>query len=251
MKSSFPTERREPEIRDRQHAEASAAADLAEHGHLIRLWNVAAADGTRKPLGLYRAGTEAELDELLRALPLASWMHVEVSPLEPHPNDPAGSTNSKPREVEMSSTDVRPVVGTIDMKLEVIVLPVADVDQAKGFYQMLGWRLHADFVAGEDFRVVQMTPPGSPCSIIFGSGITSAVPGSADSLILVVADIEEARAQLVARGVDVSEVFHDAGGVFHHAGTAYRVTGPDLNGTPTARSPRSTIPTATDGCSRK
>jgi catechol 2,3-dioxygenase-like lactoylglutathione lyase family enzyme len=120
-----------------------------------------------------------------------------------------------------------PDVGGMDMKLEVIVVAVSDVDRAKGFYQMLGWRLDADFVAGDDFRVVQMTPPGSPCSLIFGTGITSGVPGSADSLILVVTDIEEARAQLVARGVDVSEVFHDSGGVFHHAGTALRVLGPD------------------------
>ncbi len=115
----------------------------------------------------------------------------------------------------------------MDMKLEVVVLAVADVDRAKRFYQMMGWRLDADFVAGDDFRVVQMTPPGSACSIIFGEGITSRVPGSADSLILVVPDVQQARAPLVAHGVDVSEPFHDAGGVFHHAGTERRVTGPD------------------------
>ena len=114
----------------------------------------------------------------------------------------------------------------MDMKLEVVVVPVSDVDKAKGFYQALGWRLDADFVTGEDFRVVQLTPPGSPCSVIFGTGITSATPGSAQGLQLVVTDVEAARTELTKRGADVSEVFHDAGGVFHHAGTAGRVTGP-------------------------
>jgi catechol 2,3-dioxygenase-like lactoylglutathione lyase family enzyme len=114
----------------------------------------------------------------------------------------------------------------MDMKLEVVVVPVSDVDKAKGFYQALGWRLDADFVTGEDFRVVQLTPPGSPCSVIFGTGLTSATPGSAQGLQLVVTDVEAARTELTARGADVSEVFHDAGGVFHHAGTAGRVTGP-------------------------
>jgi catechol 2,3-dioxygenase-like lactoylglutathione lyase family enzyme len=112
------------------------------------------------------------------------------------------------------------------MKLEVVVVPVSDVDKAKGFYQALGWRLDADFVTGEDFRVVQLTPPGSPCSVIFGTGVTSATPGSAQGLQLVVTDVEAARTELTERGADVSEVFHDAGGVFHHAGTAGRVTGP-------------------------
>jgi catechol 2,3-dioxygenase-like lactoylglutathione lyase family enzyme len=115
----------------------------------------------------------------------------------------------------------------MDMKLEVVVVPVADVDRAKRFYQMLGRRLDADYATGDDFRVVQFTPPGSGCSIIFGIGITSAVPGSADSLVLAVHDIDAARAELVARGVDVTEVFHDKGGVFHHRGTEGRVTGPD------------------------
>jgi hypothetical protein len=91
----------------------------------------------------------------------------------------------------------------------------------------LGWRLDADVVIGEDFRVVQLTPPGSPCSIIFGTGVTSARPGSAQGLHLIVSDIEAARDALVEHGADVSEVFHDAGGVFHHAGTTGRVSGPD------------------------
>jgi catechol 2,3-dioxygenase-like lactoylglutathione lyase family enzyme len=112
------------------------------------------------------------------------------------------------------------------MKLEVVVVPVADVDKAKEFYQGLGWRLDADFANGEDFRVVQLTPPGSQCSIIFGTGITSAAPGSADGLQLTVTDIDAARAELTDRGAEVSEVFHDAGGVFHHAGTEGRVSGP-------------------------
>jgi catechol 2,3-dioxygenase-like lactoylglutathione lyase family enzyme len=97
------------------------------------------------------------------------------------------------------------------MKLEVVVIPVSDVDRAKRFYGDLGWRLDADFVVGEEFRVVQFTPPGSPCSIHFGIGVTSAVPGSAHGLYLVVSDIEAARAELIDRGVDVSEVFHRAG----------------------------------------
>jgi catechol 2,3-dioxygenase-like lactoylglutathione lyase family enzyme len=117
-----------------------------------------------------------------------------------------------------------------DMRLEVVVIPVSDVDRAKRFYGDLGWRLDADFVKGDDFRVIQLTPPGSPCSIIFGKGITSAVPGSARGLHLAVSDIEAARAALVGRGVDVSEVFHDAGGVFHHAGQEDRLPGADPKG---------------------
>jgi catechol 2,3-dioxygenase-like lactoylglutathione lyase family enzyme len=112
------------------------------------------------------------------------------------------------------------------MKLEVVVVPVSDVDRAKRFYELLGWRLDADLVVGEDFRVVQFTPPGSECSIIIGTGITSAVPGSVEALQLTVLDIEAARAELVGRGVDVGEVFHDVGGVFHHAGTEGRAPGP-------------------------
>ncbi|MGX5800045.1 VOC family protein [Bradyrhizobium sp. Arg314] len=104
-----------------------------------------------------------------------------------------------------------PKPGTIDMKLEAVVIPVADVDRAKSFYVGLGWRLDADFVVGDAFRVVQFTPPGSPCSIHFGTGLTSAAPGSANVLYLIVTDIEAARAELVARGVGASEVFHRNG----------------------------------------
>jgi catechol 2,3-dioxygenase-like lactoylglutathione lyase family enzyme len=99
----------------------------------------------------------------------------------------------------------------VDMKLEVVVIPVTDVDRAKGFYGDLGWRLDADFAVGDEFRVVQFTPPGSPCSIHFGAGVTSAVPGSARGLYLVVSDIQAARAELVDRGAEVSEIFHRAG----------------------------------------
>ncbi len=118
----------------------------------------------------------------------------------------------------------------MDMKLEVIVIPVSDVDRAKAFYVALGWRLDADFPGPDNFRVVQLTPTGSAASIIFGTGVSSAAPGSVEGLHLVVTDIEAARAELIERGVDVSEVFHDGGGVFHHAGTEGRVAGPDPQG---------------------
>jgi catechol 2,3-dioxygenase-like lactoylglutathione lyase family enzyme len=111
-------------------------------------------------------------------------------------------------EAEIETAGARKV----DMKLEVVVIPVSDVDRAKRFYGSLGWRLDGDFVKGDAFRGVQFTPPGSACSIHFGRGITSALPGSAQGLFLVVSDIEAARAELVARGVDVSEVFHRAVG---------------------------------------
>jgi catechol 2,3-dioxygenase-like lactoylglutathione lyase family enzyme len=112
-------------------------------------------------------------------------------------------------EVNMSRA---PEVGTVEMKLEVVTLPVSDVDRAKSFYQGLGWRLDADLVFGEDIRAVQFTPPRSACSIAFGKGLTAAEPGSAQRLELVVADIDVAREDLVRRGVKVSEVFHRDGG---------------------------------------
>jgi catechol 2,3-dioxygenase-like lactoylglutathione lyase family enzyme len=113
----------------------------------------------------------------------------------------------------------------MDMRLEVVVVPVSDVDKAKAFYQGLGWRLDADFPVNEGFRVVQLTPPDSACSIIFGTGVTSAAPGSAQGLQLVVDDIDAARTELAGHGAAVSDVFHDAL-LFHHAGTAERVPGP-------------------------
>jgi catechol 2,3-dioxygenase-like lactoylglutathione lyase family enzyme len=105
---------------------------------------------------------------------------------------------------------VTPTAELVDMKLEVVVIPVSDADRAKRFYGSLGWRLDADFPVGDAFRVVQFTPPGSPSSIHFGKGVTSAAPGSAREY-LVVSDIVAARAQLVDRGVDVGEIFHVAG----------------------------------------
>jgi catechol 2,3-dioxygenase-like lactoylglutathione lyase family enzyme len=115
----------------------------------------------------------------------------------------------------------------MDFKLEIVVLPVADVDRAKAFYESLGWRLDADVSGDDGFRVIQFTPPGSSASIIFGSDISAATPGSAQGLYLIVEDIEAARDELVAQGVNVSEVYHDAGGVFEHAGITHRVPGPD------------------------
>jgi catechol 2,3-dioxygenase-like lactoylglutathione lyase family enzyme len=118
----------------------------------------------------------------------------------------------------------------MDMKLEVLVVPVSDVDRAKAFYEKLGFRLDTDYVANENFRVLQFTPPGSEASIIFGKGITSAKSGSADSLILAVDDIDAARDDLIARGVNVSEVFHYAGGPFNNAVKNPRVGGRDPQG---------------------
>jgi catechol 2,3-dioxygenase-like lactoylglutathione lyase family enzyme len=136
-------------------------------------------------------------------------------------------------EAEMSSADMSsasaagtPPVKAGDVKLEVVVVPVSDVDRAKRFYRRLGWRLDADLAVDDGYRVVQLTPPGSACSIIFGEGVTSAPPGSSEGLQLTVYDVDEARADLIGRGVDVSEPFHDVTGVFHHAGTGGRVSGP-------------------------
>src|SRR5262245_25043353 len=106
---------------------------------------------------------------------------------------------------------------TVDMKLEVVVIPVSDVDRAKRFYSDLGWRLDADFAAGDDWRVIQFTPPGSPASVIFGKNVTAVAPGSAQGLYLIVPDINAAREELLRRGVEVSEVFHAIGE--KHTGT--------------------------------
>jgi catechol 2,3-dioxygenase-like lactoylglutathione lyase family enzyme len=122
---------------------------------------------------------------------------------------------------EASSSTETFTPGTVDMKLEVVTLPVTDVDRAKAFYQRLGWRLDADIVRGSAFRVVQFTPPQSLCSISFGLGLTTGQPGSVQRLILAVTDIGAARDALIERGVEVSEVFHLDGG---------RVPGPDPQG---------------------
>ena len=106
---------------------------------------------------------------------------------------------------------------TLDMKFEIVVIPVSDVDRAKTFYANLGWRLDADFASGDDYRVIQFTPPGSGCSVIFGKNVTAAKPGSAQGLYLIVSDITAARSELVGRGIKVSDVFH--------AGDSF--TGPD------------------------
>jgi catechol 2,3-dioxygenase-like lactoylglutathione lyase family enzyme len=116
----------------------------------------------------------------------------------------------------------------MDMRLEVVVVPVSDTDRATEFYKAMGWRLDADVVSGDDFRLVQFTPPGSACSVQFGKGLTGAAPGSAQDLYLIVADVDAARAELVAQGVEVSEVFHCASGFacrFERTGIDGRVAG--------------------------
>ena len=118
----------------------------------------------------------------------------------------------------------------MDMKLEILFIPVSDVDRAKHFYEKLGFRLDIDYVANEDFRIIQFTPPNSGASIIFGKGVTSAQPGSIDRPVLAVDDIDVARDYLIARGVDVSEIFHYAGGPFNNAVENPRVGGPDPEG---------------------
>jgi predicted enzyme related to lactoylglutathione lyase len=125
-----------------------------------------------------------------------------------------------------------------DFKFEAVVIPVTDVDKAKAFYQQLDWRLDADFAFDNGFRVVQFTPPGSPASVQFGTNITTAEPGSAQGLYLIVSDIEAARAELAARGVEVSEAFHPS-----TPGAQFQ--------TATAHSPPSATRTATAGCCRR
>jgi predicted enzyme related to lactoylglutathione lyase len=119
-------------------------------------------------------------------------------------------------------------VGSMRTNLEVIVIPVSDVDRAKEFYGCLGWRLDADVAVGEELRLIQFTPPSSGCSIQFGTDLTSAPPGSARGLYLIVSDVEAVRDGLLAQGVEVSEVFHERGlgGRFHPAGAEDRVSGP-------------------------
>ena len=128
----------------------------------------------------------------------------------------------------MSSTPMSTTAAKVDLKLEVIVIPVSDVDRAKRFYERLGWRVDADFAFDNGFRVVQFTPPGSACSVQFGTNITSAAPGSAQGLYLIASDIQAARDELVARGAEVSEVFHAGtpGAQFQRKGTSGRVSGP-------------------------
>jgi catechol 2,3-dioxygenase-like lactoylglutathione lyase family enzyme len=129
-------------------------------------------------------------------------------------------------EVVTTGTDAARRDTSSDLKLEVVVIPVSDVDRAKAFYEGLGWTLDVDLDIAPDYRVIEFTPPGSPTSIIFGSGVTEAAPGSVRGLQLVASDIQLARAALIDAGAMVSDVFHDATGVFHHGGTAARVSGP-------------------------
>ena len=118
----------------------------------------------------------------------------------------------------------------MDVKLEVVVLPVADVDRAKRFYAGLGWREDADIAAGDAFRIVQFTPPGSACSISFGRGVTTSAPGSQQGLLLVTEDIQAVRDELAERGAPVSEVFHGSAGRFHPDNPGVREPGPDPEG---------------------
>jgi catechol 2,3-dioxygenase-like lactoylglutathione lyase family enzyme len=141
----------------------------------------------------------------------------------------------------MSTTEVRTnndvtkqaKVAKSDMKFEIVVIPVSDIDRAKEFYgEKLGWRLDADYDNGKDFRVIQFTPPGSGCSIIFGKTVTVAAPGSVQGLYIIVSDIEAARKELLGRGIQISPAFHDAGGVYAGTDEPYlfgriRVSGPD------------------------
>ena len=134
----------------------------------------------------------------------------------------------------MSTNAVRGIdtsVAPVDMKFEIVVIPVSDVDRAKEFYAKLGWRLDADYDNGKDFRIIQFTPPASGCSVIFGKNVTPAAPGSAQGLYLIISDIQAARKELLDRGVQISEVFHNEG---VYAGTdepflfgRVRVSGPD------------------------
>ena len=135
-------------------------------------------------------------------------------------------------EVQASDAVSEAKVARVDMKFEIVVIPVSDVDRAKEFYAKLGWRLDADYDNGSDFRVIQFTPPGSGCSVIFGRNVTGAAPGSAQGLYLIVPDIEAARAELLRRGVEVSEVFHGGDNVYAGLDEPYlfgriRVNGPD------------------------
>ena len=143
-------------------------------------------------------------------------------------------------EVQTNDAASQASIARVDMKFEIVVIPVSDVDRAKEFYARLGWRLDADYDNGKDFRVIQFTPPGSGCSVIFGKNVTAAAPGSAQGLYLIVADIEAARDNLLRRGVKVSVVFHGAGDVYAGPDEPYLFGRIRVNGTdPERRSYRS------------
>jgi catechol 2,3-dioxygenase-like lactoylglutathione lyase family enzyme len=146
-------------------------------------------------------------------------------------------------------------VAKVDMKFEIVVIPVSDFDRAKRFYTKLGWRLDADYDNGADFLVIRFTPPGSGCSIIFGRNVAPAPPGSAQGMYLIVSDVEAARKELLERGVAVGEVFHGGDNVYTGPDEPYLLGGSGLAGrtrsiAATGRSHRSKIRTATAGCSR-
>jgi catechol 2,3-dioxygenase-like lactoylglutathione lyase family enzyme len=230
-------------LRDRQAAENAGAAltiraDVTDALDVERIFDETLAVYGAVDVVVHAAPCSApvlELEAARRGLSVEYW-RPGPRPGTPRarsiPPDREGRSHPQSNGGDMTVSAAETTTSTaanriVDMKLEVVVLPVADVDRAKQFYLALGWREDADLATSEDFRVVQLTPPGSTASIIFGTGVTDAEPGSVDSLILVVEDIEAARADLASRGVDTSEVFHDEGGIFHHAGTNARVAGPD------------------------
>lgn len=135
-------------------------------------------------------------------------------------NGPTGRTQ------DAAAQEQAPGDTALELKLEVLVLPVSDVDRAKDFYEKAGFRLDADFNISEELRIIQLTPPGSEMSIIFGKGVTESTPGSVQNLHLIVKDIIAAQANLHSRGIDISEVWHDADGLFHRPGGRNRVSGP-------------------------
>jgi catechol 2,3-dioxygenase-like lactoylglutathione lyase family enzyme len=144
----------------------------------------------------------------------------------------ANATANATHEVQVNDAASEASIVKVDMKFEIVVIPVSDVDRAKEFYARLGWRLDADYDNGKDFRVIQFTPPGSGCSVIFGKNVTGAAPGSAQGLYLIVADIGAARENLLRHGVKVRDVFHGAGDVYAGPDEPYlfgriRVNGPD------------------------
>ena len=133
------------------------------------------------------------------------------------------SNTALPAESAATSSNPSPVT----MNIEVVVIPISDIDRAKRFYGDLGWRLDLDYRAGDDYSVIQFTPPGSGCSVIFGKNVSSSAPGSAKGLHLVVSDIDAARSEMLRRGIEISEPFHDIGGVFHHSNGKGIATGPN------------------------
>lgn len=137
-------------------------------------------------------------------------------------NEPVGTDRRQPAAAQEKAQ----ASAAVELRLEVLVLPVTDVDRAKDFYEKAGFRLDADFNISEELRIIQLTPPGSEMSIIFGTGVTESTPGSVQNLHLIVKDIIAAQADLHSRGIDISEVWHDADGLFHRPGGRNRVSGP-------------------------